>query len=100
MRPLAFFTSPALARRLVTFVRAAAAAARAFFAGFGLVHREGAAVLLLAVEGADGGLGLFVRSHLHEAEALAAAGLAVLDDFGAVDRAVRREHRVQVFVGD
>ena len=80
--------APAAATTAAVATAAAAATARAVFAGLGLVDGQGAAVVLLAVEGGDGGLGLVVAAHLDEAEALAPAGVAVLDDFGALDGAV------------
>src|SRR5262245_52632525 len=58
------------------------AAARAVFLGLGFVNRQRAAVVLLAVQGADGGLCFLVRSHLDEPESLAAPGGAVGDYLG------------------
>src|SRR5262249_50829715 len=65
----------------------------------GLVDGEGAAARLLAVQGGDGRLGLLVRLHFDEAEALGAACVPVHDDLGGFDRTVRLEHRRQVGVG-
>ena len=45
--------------------------------------------MLLPVQGGDRGLRLGVAAHLHEPEALAAAGVAVLDDFRALHGTVR-----------
>src|SRR4051812_47402542 len=60
----------------------APAAATAATAALGprpcLVDGQGAAVHLLAVEGSDGRLRLLLTAHLHEAEALGAARVAVL----------------------
>src|SRR5690606_33947716 len=56
--------------------------ATALFTGAGQVHDDGAAVDRHAVQGADGGLSDFGRSHFHEAEALGAAGFAVHHDLG------------------
>src|SRR6266542_2464004 len=63
----------------------------AIFAGLGFVDGQGAAFVLLAVEGGDCLLGLFIVGHFDEAEAFASAGVAVIDDLSAFDRAVRRE---------
>src|SRR3954471_15677612 len=62
---------------------AAAAGARTLFAGFGDIDGEGAAGMILAVEGCDGRLCLRIRAHLHKTETLGAAGIAVGDNFGA-----------------
>ena len=45
--------------------------------------------MLLAVEGRDGRLCLCIRTHLDEPETLAAAGVPVVDDFGALHGSVR-----------
>src|SRR5438105_4051197 len=81
-------------------VVAAASGSRTRLARLGLVDGESAAVLLLAVERCDGALRLGVAAHLDEAEALAPAGVAILDDFGALHVAVRGAHRLQVRTGD
>src|SRR5205085_2489944 len=73
---------------------AAAPGARPLLARLGLVDRQGAAVELGAVEGLDGRLGAV--AHLHEAEAPAAAGLAVGDDLRPLHGAVLAEGRLQV----
>src|SRR5438128_10139732 len=78
---------------------AAAATAAAFGLGPGLVNGQGAAAFLLAVQGRDGGLGLLVGLHLHEAEALGAARVAVSDDLRRLHGAVRLEHLGEVGVG-
>src|SRR5688572_2519824 len=75
---------------------APAAAAAAVLAGPGLVDGQGPAVGLLAVEGGDGRLRLLVGLHLHEAEALGAAGVAVHDDLGRLHRAVGLEQLREV----
>src|SRR4051812_20523295 len=94
--PAAARAAAAVAAAVTT---ATTAAARAGLAGLGFVDGEGAAVLLLPVEGGDGGLGLLVAAHLDEAEALAPAGVTVLDHFRALDRAVRAAHLLQVRAG-
>src|SRR5207302_9320563 len=78
----------------------AAALAAAFGLRSGLVDGQGAAVHLFAVEGGDGGLGLLVAAHLHEAEALGAAGVPVHDHLRRLHRPVRREHLLERAVGN
>src|SRR5205823_5203852 len=78
---------------------AAGPAPAAFGLGARLVDGEGAAAGVLAVQGGDGGLGLLVGLHLHEAEALGAAGVPVHDDLGRLHGAVRLEHLGEVPVG-
>ncbi len=48
----------------------------------------------------DGGLSLGVGVHLHEAEALAAARVAIFDDLGALHRAELGEEFFEVRAGD
>jgi hypothetical protein len=55
-------------------------AAAAVFARAGFVDSEGAAAVLLAVEGGDGRLSLVIRGHLDEPEALGPPGVAIVDD--------------------
>src|SRR5450830_950541 len=75
-------------RGLVAAATAAAAAvttaAAAVFLGLGLIHLEGATVVVAAVQGAHGLLAVFV-GHLDEAEALRGAGVAVRDHAGGFD---------------
>src|SRR5579885_349769 len=80
-------------------VAAAAAAAAALGLGPGLVDGQGAAARLLAVQGGDGRLGLLVVLHLHEAEALGAARVAVHDHLGGLHRAVGLEQGGEFRVG-
>src|SRR5947209_5341436 len=75
---------------------ATAAAAAAVFARAGFVDGQGAAVVLLAVERRDGGVGLGVIGHLHEPEALALAGVPVVDDLGGNHLPVLSEHLLQL----
>src|SRR4051794_5019664 len=63
-----------------------------------LVDGQGAAVHLLAVEGGDGRLRLLLTAHLHEAEALGAARVTVLDHLRRFHRPVRLEHLLQIAV--
>src|SRR5207302_1804634 len=69
-------------------VATAAATTAAIFAGLGLVDGKITAVVLLAVEGRDRGLGLLIGAHLDETETLAAAGVPVADHLSALHRAV------------
>src|SRR5262249_27414518 len=78
----------------------AAAAAAAILARLGLVDGELAAVHLLAAQGGDGGLGLLVGAHLHEAEALGAVRVPVHDHLRRLHGAEGREHLLQVAAGD
>src|SRR3954469_7560839 len=88
-------TAAAAATPTVAAAAPAAAAtvttAAAGFLGLGLVDGEVTAVVLGAVEGVDRGSRFFVRAHLDEAEALASAALAVLDDLGALHLPVGAE---------
>jgi hypothetical protein len=80
-----------------------AAEAAAITAGFhrtGFIHNERTAIEVRAVELVDSGLGLFVRSHFHETEALGAAGVAVDDDAKALDLADLAEHFAHAIFGD
>ena len=53
----------------------------------------------LAVQGGDGRLGFLIGTHLHETETLAAAGLAVGDDFRLLDLAMLGEQLLEVRAG-
>src|SRR5215210_5163879 len=64
---------------------AAATAAGTVLTGPGFVDGEGPAAVLLAVERGDGRLGLVIVRHFDEPEALAAAGVPVVDDLGGDD---------------
>src|SRR5206468_7433871 len=82
----AAITTPA-----ATAARATPAAA-ALLARLGLVDCQGSALDVFAVQRLNGRLGLLVRLHLHEAEPLRPASVAVHDDLRGLHRAVRREH--------
>src|SRR5688572_17157590 len=75
---------------------AAEATTAAALAGLGLVDGQRPAIVLLAVERGDRRLRLFVRTHLHEPEAFAPAGVAVADHLSAAHRAVLREQLLQL----
>src|SRR5205085_7591861 len=91
--------APAAAGAPAPAAARAAAPAPAALARPGLVDRQAAAAGLRAVERGDGGLRLLVVAHLHEAEALGAAGVPVHDHLGRLHGAVRREHLLQGAVG-
>jgi hypothetical protein len=82
-----------------TATAAATTATGAVFAGTSFVHGECAAVVFLAVEGADCGLGFFIRSHLDETEPFAASGVPVADDFRALHGSVLREQLFKIRAG-
>jgi hypothetical protein len=77
---------------------AATAAATSRLARTGFVHGERSAVVLGAVHSADRGLGFFIAAHFHKAEALAAAGVAIHDHFGALYRSEFPKHLVEIRV--
>jgi hypothetical protein len=70
----------ATAATAATAAATTAAAAAMFRAGTGFVDRERTAFEFLAVEGADGRLGLCVRGHFDEGEASGPARELILDD--------------------
>src|SRR6185369_11719903 len=70
---------------------AATETTRALFTRTGFVDDERAAVEGLAVHAVDGRLGLGVRSHFHEAEALGTAGVTVHHHLGRGDGAELRK---------
>jgi hypothetical protein len=74
----------------------ATTAAAAVLAGTGFVDGEGPAVVLLAVEGRDRRVGFLVVGHLDEPEALAPAGVPVVDHLGGQDLPVRAEQLLQL----
>jgi hypothetical protein len=76
----------------------ATTAATSWLARTGFIHGERAAVVLGAVHSADRGLGFFIAAHFHEAEALAAAGVAIHDHFGALYRSEFPKHLVEIRV--
>jgi hypothetical protein len=71
-------------------------ATAAILAGLGFVDGEPSAVVFLVVEAVDGGLGLGLGVHLDEPEPLAPAGVAVLDDLGALDGPELREELLEL----
>jgi hypothetical protein len=87
-------TTAAASTAVSTAATAAAsttASTGSILARLGFVHFQSAAINFLAVQSGDGGFGLIIAAHLHEAEAFAAARLAVVDDLGAGHRAVLGE---------
>jgi hypothetical protein len=89
----------AAAAAATTTVTAAAATA-AFFTRPGFVHGQRSTVLLGVVQPTDGFLRRIVVGHFHETKTLAAAGIAVVNDFSAFHRAVRCKQRLQARVID
>src|SRR5262245_10947659 len=77
-----------------------AAATTSRLAGLGLVDREAPAVELMILQTLDGRLRLGLAAHLHEAEALAPAGGAVLDDLRTLHDSEPGEQLLQVGVTD
>jgi hypothetical protein len=52
--------------------------------------------MVVSIQALDGRLGLLIAAHLDESEALAAAGFAVRNDLGTLDRAKRGEQILQI----
>ncbi len=65
------------------------------FLGPGFIDGQGATVVLLAVQGSDGGFGLFVGGHFDKSESLAPARVAIVDDLSRHHRAVCGEKFLQ-----
>jgi hypothetical protein len=84
-------TASAAATPAVATAATTTAAAATFLTGTGFVYGECAATVLLPVEGGDGGVGFGVVRHLDEPEALAAAGVPVVDDLGGYNLPVLRK---------
>src|SRR5947209_9052257 len=85
------------ARGLVPGAPLVAAPAVTTLARLGDVDGQVPAVEVVAVELSDGSLALFLRGHLDEAEATRAAGVAILNDRGRLDRAGLREMLTEIF---
>ena len=81
-------------RAAATVAAAVAAAAAARLTLFGDVDLDGPATEIGAVQGGLRGLRLFGGAHLDEAEALRTARVAIVDQRHGVDRAMRREQRL------
>src|SRR4051794_4884537 len=77
---------------------AATATGAAIFAGPSFVDGQLTAVDVLVVQRLDGRLGLIGATHLHETEALGAAGVAVDDDLNGLDCSMRAEQVLQIGV--
>jgi hypothetical protein len=58
------------------------------FLGSGFIDGQGATVVLLAVQGRDGGLGLLVAGHFHKTKTFASARVTIVDDLSRHHRAV------------
>ena len=74
---------------------AATSTAAALFARLGFIDGERAPVVLFAVEGGNGALGVIIVGHLDEPEPLAAAGVAIADNLGALNGAKLTEQLLQ-----
>ena len=96
--PTAVTTTAAAVTTAATTTVAAATAA--WFTGPSLVDGQPAAVDLLVMERLDRRLCFLIAAHLHEAEALAAAGVAVVDDLDALHAPELREQLLQFGVAD
>jgi hypothetical protein len=76
----------------------ATAATTSWLARTGFIHGERPAVVLGAVDAADRGLGLFIAAHFDKAKTLAAAGVAIHDHFGALNRSEFTKQLVEIRV--
>lgn len=65
-----------------------------------LIHRQGAAFPIFAVQGLDGGLRAFLCVHGNESEAAGASGFLIHHDMDLVYRAVLGKHVPEVVFGD
>jgi hypothetical protein len=83
-----------------TVATASTTATATVFLGLGFVDGEGATVMLLPVEGCNGGLRFFITAHFHESETLAPTGIPVLDHLSALDGAVLGAQLLQIGVRD
>src|SRR5262245_53742452 len=83
--PAAAVASPAAPAAIAA--ASAGASPAAFGPGLRLIDGQGAAAHVLAVQGGGRGLRLLLRLHLHEAEALRAAGVPVHDHLRRLHRA-------------
>ena len=77
---------------------AATEATRTLFAWTGLVDHQRTTVEGLTVHSVDAGLCLGVTAHLHEAEALGAAGVSIHHDLGGRDGTELCERLLKIFV--
>src|SRR5581483_1281513 len=80
--------------------RAGARTAAALGLGTRLVHVEGAALQLLAVQSVDRGLRLGLRFHFHKTESARLAAELVLQNRGSRDAPIGAERIEEVFLGD
>lgn len=94
-------TSSATATATASVATTTAAATTATFRlGAGFVHGQRAAVVFGTVDAVDGRCRFAVTGHLDETEALASAGVAVIDDFGAFDCAELSEQLIEIIARD
>jgi hypothetical protein len=93
-------TAAATTAAVATASATTTAAAAAIFARASFVHGERATVVLGAVDSTNRRLGFCVAAHLDETEALAPASVAVVDDFGTLNRPELSKHLVKVRARD
>src|SRR5258708_5353269 len=86
-----FLESASAVAAELTATPATTTAACPIFLRLGFVHGQGATVVLLPVQGRNGGLSFGIAAHLDKAKALASAGVAIVDDLRALDSAMRAE---------
>jgi len=96
----AAFTTTEAAARTTAAAAAAGSAGSACRTGLGLANGQSAAAAILAVEGLDGLVRASFITHGDEAEAAAAAGVAVADDLGADNGAMGCEHAGELGIID
>src|SRR5439155_10285080 len=75
------------------------AARRTLFARASLIHGQGAAFPILAIQRLDGGLGAFLGVHGNESEAPGPAGFSIHHDIDLIYRTVLRKHVPEVVFG-
>src|SRR5581483_4002837 len=92
--------SAAAARFVAPTAASTARTGAALGLGTRLVHVEGAALQLLAVQSVDRGLRLGLRFHFHKTESARLAAELVLQNRGSRDAPIGAERIEEVFLGD
>lgn len=100
LTPTASATPPATASPAITASASAKGAGSAFLAWTRLVDRQGAPLQVLAVEGLNGRLRAFGRTHGHKRETTRLARLAVLHELDLGDGTMRGEQILKIVLGD
>jgi len=85
----AISTATATATAAATTVPTTATAAAPVFAGTGFIDGQGAAVVLLPIEGCNRGFRLIIVRHFDEPKTLAPTGIPIIDHLGRQDLPVR-----------